>query len=136
MATTYPPGLTIHETTVPVYSPWIQSLLQEITRALQSLLDLRVTHCIDLTHLPLTPNDRQVLQQILGEGEVRVDIGVLGKTAILETAVSGVWWVRHYEPGGGLVSELLEMALVPEIVETQLMDVQESLTKLHSGVCS
>ena len=119
---------------VPVYSPWVQALMQELSRALEALLDKEQTHCIDLSNLALTTQDRQVLQEILGTGEVKVTIGVLGNTNVTETAIAGVWWKKHFDHTGKLISELLEVALVPEIVMSQPLDVRDSLNELNSGL--
>lgn len=105
-------------------------LLNELVDALRRLLVTGETTAIDLTALPLTPADLDWLRVRLGAGEVTVRLDANGESTLAETGCSGVWWVTHRNPQGGVVAQLLEVAFVPELVAAQRDDVELGLERL------
>jgi hydrogenase-1 operon protein HyaF len=71
---------------------------------------------IDLRSLPVSPQDLEELQRVLGEGEVQAWANAAGLARIREARVSGIWWVEHYDQGGKLVAELIEVGRVPGVL--------------------
>ena len=71
---------------------------------------------IDLRFLNAMPEEREILLNLLGRGEVQVIMESLGRTDIHETAVSCIWWVTHRNHEGETLGEMIEIASVPEVV--------------------
>ena len=110
------------------------ALLQEIAAALDALLLSGRRHCIDLGSLPLSSADRDLLREILGTGEIHMELTVLGNSRIEETGVPGVWWVRHSSEDGVLLTESLEVCHVPEIVPADTTDIAIGLQRLQQRI--
>ena len=112
------------------------ALLHEIAAALDDLLRTGREYGIDLSALPLSPADRDLLQEVLGTGEVRVDLDTLGNSRIEETGVPGVWWVCHRSEDGVLLTESLAICRVPEIVPAHPADIAMGLQGLQERIAS
>jgi hydrogenase-1 operon protein HyaF len=112
------------------------AVLHEVAAALTRLLDSGETGSIDLRGLPLSTADRQLLEDVLGRGEVRAELDALGRSSVEETAFAGVWWTRHYDGDGTLASELLEVTFCPEILRSHPVDTAHSLQRLRAMLAS
>ena len=77
--------------------------------------------------------DKQQLEQLLGVGEVTATLNVAGETNIWETALSGVWWVRHKGSNDQISSEQIEVTDIPEILKTHKADAKAALERLQSA---
>lgn len=73
---------------------------------------------IDLHTLPLFPSDYELLKKTLGYGEIHISIDAIGPTEIYETAISGIWWLTHYNSEDEIIAEYIEITTLPEIVKT------------------
>lgn len=102
-------------------------LLLELAEYLKRLLDTGETSAIDLSALPLTPADLDWLKEKLGEGEIKVSLQANGLSTLNETACPGIWWVTHHNEQGAVTTQLLEVSFVPELVKTDVQDVQTGL---------
>ena len=87
---------------------------------------------IDINSLPLAPGEYEALRGMLGQGEVSVRIDAIGPSEIIETHYPGVWWVTHYNVEGDIVSDMLEIAPVPDIVKSQPEDMRAGLARLRT----
>ena len=94
----------------------VAAILSELVSLLERLADGQSPASIDLRSLPMSPQDRAELQQVLGEGEVQATCNAQGLTKMRETRVAGVWWVEHFDPAGALIAELLEVCRMPDIL--------------------
>lgn len=102
-------------------------ILSEILAALEALVSGGEATVIDLGALPFSAGDERVLDEILGAGEVRAVVDVLGESLVQETAVPGVWRVDHYGPDGAVQSRFIEVTLMPEVLRTQPEDARRGL---------
>lgn len=84
--------------------PAALALLAQLQLALDSYRIGEPTQIISLDKLPAA--DLQLLQQILGEGEVALQVGGAQPLRIQETVLAGVWWVQAD-------SQWLEVADIP-----------------------
>lgn len=107
-------------------------LLREIADLLGLLVATGESGSIDLRSLPMTDGDRSDLEVRLGQGEVSAILTVAGTSEIWETAVSGVWWVRHRGEGGRIASEEIVVARVPDILAAHPDDARDSLVRLRT----
>lgn len=126
--------------TIPIYAQTdeaysvgnIRALLAEIAARLEKLDDHGETGMIDLNSLPLAPGEYEQLRQTLGQGEVSVRIEAIGPSEIIETRYPGVWWVTHYNVEGDIVADMIEIAWLPEIIQSQPEDVHAGLERLKA----
>jgi hydrogenase-1 operon protein HyaF len=109
-----------------------RALLSTIANLLQHLLDTGEGASIDLARLPLSGEDYDLLDEVLGEGEVHADVTALGATEVVETGVPGVWWVTHYNADEEVMAEFIEVAFCPEILRSTAEDVSEGLEALRA----
>lgn len=114
--------------------PGIQAniILKQITELLRSLLDSGEEGSIELTRLPLTEEDFDVLEATLGEGEIQGEVNGPGVSRFYETGISGVWWVTHYDEDDEVLSEFIEVAYCPEILLRPQEELEEGLQSLRA----
>lgn len=110
-------------------------LMLEIADMVRRLLDNGECSAIDLSALPLTPADKAWLRDRLGAGQIRVTLDAEGSSNLDETACPGVWWVTHLDPKGRVLSEFIEVTLVPDLVKAHPEDIKIGLGYLE-GVIS
>lgn len=97
--------------------PRAARLLPELADALQSQSAAAPGRLFDITDY--ADDDRELLTQVLGEGEVS-GVAALpdGVTAqIHEASMAGLWRVRFTDAAGALSADYLEIAAIPRIVE-------------------
>lgn len=70
---------------------------------------------LNLNELPEA--DLELINQVLGEGEVSLIIEGDAKVRAQETVLAGVWRLREFNTGGEMVSDLLEVADLPQPVK-------------------
>lgn len=116
----------------------VRAILQEIATLLDDLLktaatpESNETRAIDIRSLPLLPGDYEALDDALGTGEITAEFdGGFGPTEIYETAVSGVWWVKHFNEEGDISAEFIEIARIPGILLSQEDDMHDGLQALR-----
>jgi len=107
-----------------------QALLREIESSLQQLIETGESSRIDLGSLPLGPADYTLLDSVLGRGEVTASVDSLGVSEVYETAIAGVWRVEHYNSEETLVAEFIDVARCPELLQTPVEDLKDSLSLL------
>ena len=105
-------------------------LLHEIRHALERLASTGEPTTIDLSSIPLSPEDRDELRDTLGKGEVEARLDAFGPSYIRETAYPGVWLVQHMNPQGEEHSSLIEIARLPSLLLTPEADVKDSAEAL------
>ncbi len=109
----------------------VQPLLHEIRHALRELIDTGEPHIIDLRTIPLAPGEEEKIIALLGRGEVQAQLDALGQSEIYETQYKGVWLITHLNTENSIVGRFIEVTLMPEILKSQLHDMQSSLTQLE-----
>ena len=105
-------------------------ILHEIAHALRRLIDTGEPTVIDLMSMPLTPAEGERLEEILGAGEVRVELRALGPSVIQESVFAGVWLITHHNADDEVMTRLVEIARVPDILLAQDADVAAGLARL------
>jgi len=109
-----------------------QAVLREVENLLERLVDAGEESSIDLTSLPLRPEDYDLLEEVLGEGEVSAEVTSIGPTRVHETGIPGVWWITHYNTDDEVMSEFIEVAYCPEILLTPEDDIKDGLEVLRA----
>ena len=118
----------------PTRTGMVPALLRELDRALQALATDGTRHVVDLSSLPLSAADRNMLDSVLGEGEIRMDLETLGRSRISESSFPGIWWVRHEDPDGKLLVDRIEVAHIPDIVPAHASDVAMGQSRLAEKI--
>ncbi len=125
---------------IPIFAPAehaysvgnIRALQTEIAARLEKLATGGETGMIDLNSLPFAPGEYELLRQTLGQGEVSARIEAIGTSEIAETRYPGVWWVTHYNAEGDIVADMIEIARIPEIIQSQPDDICAGLELLRA----
>ena len=116
-----------------------RAILSEVAVCAEHLVARGEGSSIDLRFLKSTPDERAILLNLLGRGEVSAVVDSIGRSEIQETAIPCVWWVRHFNSDDEIVGELIEVADIPELLVGDRQAVAPSLAALHarqlSGVC-
>ncbi len=110
-----------------------RALLRELESALQRLLETGETTRIDLGTLPLTPADYELLEKVLGQGEVIASVDSLGVSEISDTSIPGIWRIEYYNDEEVLVAEFIEVTRCPELLQTPAEELKDSLLALHAA---
>ena len=105
----------------------LKPVLYEIRHALQALVEQRKSSMLDLNGIPFSPNELAELEAFLGDGEIDIELNVLGKTRIRECGYAGVWRIQHFNEHDKQVGYFIEVDHVPEILRSQFDDIVESL---------
>lgn len=111
-----------------------RALLRELENYLQRLLESGETARIDLAGLPLNPADYELLEQVLGHGEVIATVDSLGVSEISDTAIPGIWRIEHYNSEEALVAEFIEVTRCPDLLLTQPEEMKDGLSLLHEAI--
>ena len=110
----------------------LRPLLHEIRHALSRLLATGESSAIDLSGLPLAPDEERELLDFLGEGEIELKLDALGPSVIRETRYAGVWLVVHRNLDDQLMAKFIEVTFVPEILKSPAAEVRLALERLQT----
>lgn len=111
----------------PPHGPALpDALMAEVAAKLKMLAETGATSTIELRGLPLSNEDMIVIGEALGIGEVQAEVHVSGLSNVTETAWPGVWRVRHHSADGGIISDEIVIASVPDILSARKADIADS----------
>ena len=114
-----------------------RALLRELENHLQHLIETGETARIDLGALPLNSAGYELLEQVLGHGEVIASVDSLGVSEISDTTIPGIWRIEYYNSEEVLMAEFIEVTRCPELLQTPLGEIRDGLSKLHEAMaCS
>lgn len=111
----------------------LKPVLHEIRHALQTLIEQGQPTMLDLNGIPFSPSELAELETFLGQGEIALELDVLGKTRIQECSYAGVWRIQHFNEQDKRIGYFIEVDHVPEILRSQSDDMREGLNTL-SGI--
>lgn len=117
-------------------TPLAVAVLAEIAQALDRLATSGEETFVDLKSLPLSPDDLERLAALLGEGEVRCDLAVAGRSEVRETGFSGVWWIRHFGGDDRVAVEEIAITRIPDILMSHPDDVAHAAAALAAVVAA
>ena len=119
------PPLAAHKTGLA------DAVLREIAGLLRRLIETGEEGAIDLRSLPMTDADRHQLKTRLGAGEVHATLDVAGSSTVEETAIPGVWWVRHEGADGRVANEQIAVTRIPAILISHPDDLAVGAVRLQ-----
>jgi len=102
------------------------ALLREVADHLLTVSQGGDRQVVELTNLPLSEGDFQLLAEKLGRGEVEARVNAAGPTEVFETSFPGVWWVKYLGEDERVITQQLEIGTVPMILEAHHEDIQAS----------
>lgn len=87
-------------------------------------------HTVNLSRLPITPEDRAFLTERLGEGDVKIGVRGYGDTRCTATNLPNVWWVRHFNASEQLLLDSVEVSDFPTVARATPEDLADSAARL------
>jgi hydrogenase-1 operon protein HyaF len=87
-------------------------------------------HVINLSLLPMSPEDLQYLFDAFGTGTVSILSRGYGNCRITSTRLANVWWVQYFNSMDQIILNTIEVVDVPEVALAANEDYQESAERL------
>ncbi|MDZ7653909.1 MAG: hydrogenase expression/formation protein [Burkholderiaceae bacterium] len=106
------------------------SLLTEIRAGVARYKAGDEAHVINLTLLPLTPDDHGVLDRALPVGTVAILSRGFGNCRVTSTAIRNLWRVQYFNSMQTLILNTLEITRVPEVALAAGEDLADSRERL------
>lgn len=110
------------------------ALLRELQHRLRERIATDPAHVINLTLLPLTPEDLATLQQHLGHGPVTVLSRGFGNCRIGATALRNIWRVQYFNSMDTLILDTIEVTDIPSVALAAAEDFPDSAARLRELV--
>jgi hydrogenase-1 operon protein HyaF len=107
------------------------SVLHELRHKARHFHPGAPAHVVNLTLLPLTPEDRAVIGERLGKGPVTLLSRGFGNCRISSTTVRGIWRVQYFNTMETLILDTIEVVDVPEVARAAPEDCADSVERLR-----
>lgn len=95
-------------------TPRARSVLEEALAALHRHAE-GITESTQISVRRLSTGERDTVMDVLGEGDVRAQLGGNARYDIVETVLPGLWRIAAASPGGDS-TEWLEVAGIPQVI--------------------
>jgi hydrogenase-1 operon protein HyaF len=106
------------------------ALLTEIREQVLRFRPGQAPHVINLTLLPLTPEDQAVLEQAAPVGPVAILSRGFGNCRITSTALRNLWRVQYFNSMQTMILNTFEVVEVPEVAMAAAEDLLDSRERL------
>lgn len=106
------------------------ALLAEIVHKSRERRTGDLPHVINLTLLPVTPEDIAALETRLGQGGVVILSRGYGNCRIDATALRDVWRVRYFNSSDALILDTIEIVDIPAVACAAPEDLADSAARL------
>jgi hydrogenase-1 operon protein HyaF len=110
------------------------ALLAEIRDASARCKPGDAAHVINLSLLPVTPEDTDYLDTMLGRGGLSVLSRGFGNCRITATAYPNVWWVQYFNSMEKLILNSVEVVDVPAVALAAAEDFTDSRERLAEWI--
>jgi hydrogenase-1 operon protein HyaF len=107
------------------------TLLRELRSVAADYRPGNPAHIVNLTLLPLSPEDLEYLAVELGGGPVTILSRGYGNCRITSTAVPHTWWVQYFNSMDQLILNTLEVVDVPAVALAAHEDFSDSIERLR-----
>jgi hydrogenase-1 operon protein HyaF len=107
------------------------AILRELLTASRDYRPGADAHVVNLTLLPVTPEDLDYLATSLGGGAVTILSRGYGNCRISATALRHTWWVQYFNSTDQLILNTLEVADVPVVALAAEEDFEDSIGRLR-----
>jgi hydrogenase-1 operon protein HyaF len=126
------PGL--RDLPIPAGAMNVPALVTELAEAIARSAAGAPVHVINLTLLPLSPQDSQHIDSLLDGGAVDILSRGFGNCRISSTAARNVWRVRYFNNMNTLILDTIEVVEMPEVAVAAREDLLESAQRLDELV--
>lgn len=106
------------------------SVLVEVQDRVRRYLAGEGMHVINLSLLPLSPEDGDYLERALGPGSVAMLSRGYGSCRIRSTQLKHTWWVQYFNSQDVLILNTIEIGDVPEVACAAVQDIEDSAVRL------
>lgn len=106
------------------------AILNELRDRSRSYRMGQPAHVINLSLLPMSPEDLEYLMEALGVGPVAILSRGYGNCRITSTRLAHVWWVQYFNSMDQLILNTLEAVDVPEAAQAAAEDYADSIERL------
>jgi hydrogenase-1 operon protein HyaF len=106
------------------------ALLREIQQRVNTRREGAPAHVVNLTLLPLTPDDHHVLEEAVAPGPVGIMSRGFGSCRVSSTSARDVWRVQYFNSMQTLILNTLEVVDVPEVALAAAEDLDDSRERL------
>ena len=106
------------------------ALAVEIAGRLADRAPATPAHVVNLTLLPMTPEDHAVLERVLPVGPVAVMSRSFGNCRVTSTLARDVWRVQYFNSMNTLILNTIEVVEMPEVVVASAQDLMDTRTRL------
>lgn len=107
------------------------ALLPEINEHAAKVSAASLPHVINLSLLPHTPEDLDLLARLLGKGRLTILSRGYGNCRVSSTGTRNVWWVQYYNSQDAMILNSLEITTLPEVVCAAPEDLSDSNERLR-----
>ena len=120
----------LRELELPVGAMNVPALVNELQEAMDRSGPAMPAHVINLTLLPLSPEDAGHLDRVLEGGSVVILSRGFGNCRISSTAARNVWRVQYYNNMQTLILNTIEVVEMPEVAIAAREDMVETRDRL------
>lgn len=106
------------------------ALLHEIQAQVATRRNGAPAHVVNLTLLPLTPEDHRVLDEAMAPGPVAIMSRGFGSCRVSSTSARDVWRVQYFNSMQTLILNTLEVVEIPEVALAAPEDLADSRERL------
>ncbi|MCU7945825.1 MAG: hydrogenase expression/formation protein [Candidatus Thiodiazotropha sp. (ex Cardiolucina cf. quadrata)] len=108
------------------------SALTKLDGILQQLAKVKDVQSVFVDITDLDKDNRTLVDQVLGEGEVSmVYRGSQSSASIQESVMAGIWRVRYFDEQGQLTSDTIEVASVPRLCHRNVFNHAAHRVETH-----
>lgn len=111
------------------------AILTELFEQSENWHPRNTPHVVNLSLLPHTPEDMELLEESLGRGRLTILSRGYGNCRIEATATPHVWRVRYFNSMDTLILDTIEVSTVPEVACAAVEDIADSATRLRE-ICT
>jgi hydrogenase-1 operon protein HyaF len=118
---------------IPAKTPGIMnalSVLSEVVGKAKTFKAGDAAHVVNLTLLPMSPEDMECLTRTLSAGAVTILSRGYGNCRITSTRLPNVWWVQYFNSMDTLILNTIEVSEVPEVAQASVEDYEDSIERL------
>ena len=85
---------------------------------------------LNFTLMPMSPQDQQLLLDVLGRADLALESGGFGNCRVMATTVRHVWAVQFVNAMGNTILDTLEIGRIPDAVLAAPEDFEDSARRL------
>ncbi|MGZ8259486.1 MAG: hydrogenase expression/formation C-terminal domain-containing protein [Caldimonas sp.] len=123
-------GARLRDIALPAGAMNVPALLHELQDAMDRCTPDAPAHVVNLTLLPLSPDDTSHIDRVLDGGSVVILSRGFGNCRISSTAARDVWRVQYFNNMQTLILNTIEVTAMPEAAVAAREDLVETRVRL------